>query len=448
LKSPATSYPTNGHEVRSVVAADFNGDGKIDLVTSVNNASTVLVCLGDGQGNFSVNATLKTGSGPSSIAVADFDGDGNADLAVANSEGSVSLLLGNGLGGFGAARTYPNAGGITHSVTAADFNSDGRTDLAFASQGGFPSSFSANVSVMFNGCSALPPPVPTLSVADVTVAETDSGSTNATLTVNLSNSSTKTIGVSFYTADKDATRGLDYQSTLGRISFAPGVTSQSITIPVLGDTMDEFDERFNLFLAFPSNAVASAPGTVTILDNDPSPSISIGDTSVVEGNSGIPPAIFAVTLSAISGKPITAQYATADGTAIAGSDYVSKSSSVVIPAGATSATFSISVIGDTVVEPNETFPVTLTSVDNATVARGQGVATIVNDDNPIDQPDFFVRQHYLDFLNRRADQSGLDFWTNQITSCGSDANCIEVKRINVSAAFFLSIEFQQTGNLV
>jgi hypothetical protein len=68
--------------------------------------------------------------------------------------------------------------------------------------------------------------------------------------------------------------------------------------------------------------------------------------------------------------------------------------------------------------------------------------------NPIDQPDFFVKQHYLDFLNRQADQSGLDFWTQQITSCGSDAQCIDVRRINVSAAFFLSIEFQQTGNLV
>jgi len=60
----------------------------------------------------------------------------------------------------------------------------------------------------------------------------------------------------------------------------------------------------------------------------------------------------------------------------------------------------------------------------------------------------FVRQHYLDFLNREPDAAGLAFWTNQITSCGSDAQCIEVKRINVSAAFFLSIEFKQTGYLV
>jgi WD40-like Beta Propeller Repeat len=68
--------------------------------------------------------------------------------------------------------------------------------------------------------------------------------------------------------------------------------------------------------------------------------------------------------------------------------------------------------------------------------------------NPIDDPQVFVRQHYLDFLSREPDAVGLAFWTNEITSCGSDAQCVEAKRINVSAAFFLSIEFQQTGYLV
>src|SRR5258705_5412192 len=68
--------------------------------------------------------------------------------------------------------------------------------------------------------------------------------------------------------------------------------------------------------------------------------------------------------------------------------------------------------------------------------------------NPIDQAGFFVRLHYLDFLNREPDADGLAFWTNQITQCGADAACIELKRINVSAAFYLSIEFQETGYLV
>ena len=68
--------------------------------------------------------------------------------------------------------------------------------------------------------------------------------------------------------------------------------------------------------------------------------------------------------------------------------------------------------------------------------------------NPIDVAGNLVRQHYHDFLNREADPDGLAFWTDQIVSCGSDAQCIEIKRINVSAAFYLSIEFQETGYLV
>jgi N-acetylneuraminic acid mutarotase len=70
------------------------------------------------------------------------------------------------------------------------------------------------------------------------------------------------------------------------------------------------------------------------------------------------------------------------------------------------------------------------------------------DSNSIDGTEFFIRQHYLDFLGREPDAAGLAFWTNEITSCGDDTGCREVKRVNVSAAFFLSIEFQNTGYLV
>jgi hypothetical protein len=68
--------------------------------------------------------------------------------------------------------------------------------------------------------------------------------------------------------------------------------------------------------------------------------------------------------------------------------------------------------------------------------------------NPIDDAQKFVRQQYIDFLNREPDPDGLSFWTKEITNCGSDTNCADAKRVNVSAAFFLSIEFQQTGYLV
>ena len=75
-------------------------------------------------------------------------------------------------------------------------------------------------------------------------------------------------------------------------------------------------------------------------------------------------------------------------------------------------------------------------------------AGAISTPNAIDDAQFFVRQHYLDFLNREPDSTGLAFWTNEIASCGMDQQCIDTKRINVSAAYFLSIEFQQTGYLV
>jgi len=84
---------------------------------------------------------------------------------------------------------------------------------------------------------------------------------------------------------------------------------------------------------------------------------------------------------------------------------------------------------------------------NETEAAFTAVANVASE-NLLDTPEYFVRQHYLDFLAREPDEAGFNFWSDQISSCGSDAGCAERKRINVSAAYFLSVEFQQTGGLV
>lgn len=84
----------------------------------------------------------------------------------------------------------------------------------------------------------------------------------------------------------------------------------------------------------------------------------------------------------------------------------------------------------------------------STHTKKPALATPTDQVNLIDDTQFFVQQQYRDFLNREPDAPGLAFWTNEITSCGSNVQCAEVKRINVSAAFFLSIEFQNTGYLV
>lgn len=72
----------------------------------------------------------------------------------------------------------------------------------------------------------------------------------------------------------------------------------------------------------------------------------------------------------------------------------------------------------------------------------------VSGGNPLDTPEYFVRQHYLDFLGREPDEAGFNFWSDQMIECGGDAACLQRRTINVSAAYFLSIEFHETGELV
>ena len=127
-----------------------------------------------------------------------------------------------------------------------------------------------------------------------------------------------------------------------------------------------------------------------------------------------------------------------------------------IAAGETSKSIFIPIIDDSYHEAFETFKVILSGPTGGDLGSPSAVTVAINDNdpvngpNPIEQANFFVRQHYIDFLNREPDASGLAFWSNQITECqqpGATCNAT-VRRINVSAAFFLSIEFQETGYLV
>ena len=137
-------------------------------------------------------------------------------------------------------------------------------------------------------------------------------------------------------------------------------------------------------------------------------------------------------------------------------DYETRAGTLNFAPGETSKSISVFLVDDSYDENDESFTVTLSSVSGSGVVMGSPSAatvTITDNDsadgaNPIDQAGFFVRQQYLDFLNREPDPSGLAFWTNEITSCGTNQTCTEIRRINVSAAFFLAIEFQQTGFLV
>jgi hypothetical protein len=181
---------------------------------------------------------------------------------------------------------------------------------------------------------------------------------------------------------------------------------------------------------------------------------SVSQFDVAESDAS---ATITVTRSGDTSTQASIDYATSDGSATQKGDFTFVSGRLTFAAGETSKSFPVLIVDDVFQEGTETFSVALSNpVGTVIGVRSVASVAIFDNDlspgttNPLDNADaqFFVRQHYLDFLNREPDAAGLAFWKNQITSCGSDTQCIEIRRINVSAAFFLSIEFQETGYLV
>jgi hypothetical protein len=221
---------------------------------------------------------------------------------------------------------------------------------------------------------------PSISVHDVNVVEGNSGTTQATFVVALSGASSQTVSCSFATSNGSATAGSDYIATSGALSFAPGEVEKPVVVLVNGDTVDEAQETLFLDISNVQNAtVSSNRGTGFIIDDD-GPTISINDVSVTEGNSGTKAATFTLTLSGPSVEAIAVRVVTTPGTAIASSDYNPINLVVIFQPGIVTRTFDVEIIGDTNLEPNETFSVNLTEAFATTIEDGQGVGTILDDD--------------------------------------------------------------------
>jgi len=164
-----------------------------------------------------------------------------------------------------------------------------------------------------------------------------------------------------------------------------------------------------------------------------------------------------VTRTGDTAAPATVNYASSDGSASERSDYLAAFGTLQFAAGETSKTITVFIVDDVYGEGAETFSVTLSNPVGFTLASPSVLTVTINSDesvnglNPVKDAnfntDFFVRQQYIDFFNREADAGGLNFWKNQIDECTTQS-CREIRRINVSAAFFVSIEFQETGYLV
>lgn len=224
--------------------------------------------------------------------------------------------------------------------------------------------------------------VPTLSVFDASAIEDSFGPASAVFLVRLSRPTFLTVAVDCQTISVSAESGVDYVPPNNRLTFLPGEVSKTIEVPVIDDALHEGDETFLLRLSNPVNAVLTRAEAIgTIVDDDAIPQVSIGDAVVVEGDSGRTNALFTLSLSAPSGRPVTVTFGTSNGTAVAGSDYLAvMSNAVTIPALQTSILIPIAVNGDTAAEPDETYAVRLFWATNAVLARALGVGTIVTDD--------------------------------------------------------------------
>ena len=225
--------------------------------------------------------------------------------------------------------------------------------------------------------------LPTLTINNVTLNEGNSGTTAFTFTVSLSAAFGQPVTVNYATANGTATAPEDYTAVSGTLTFAPGEVNKTLTVQVNGDTFAEGNETFTVNLSNANNAViAIGQGIGTILNDDTGGSLqfSLSNYTVNENEAT---ATITVTRTGGTASGVSINYATSNGTATAGQDYIATSGTLVFGANETSKTFTIPIINDSIDEPNETVNITLSNPGGGGTLGSPvtAVLTIIDDDN-------------------------------------------------------------------
>jgi len=439
--SDNSSYSTSFGQASDLLApADYDGDRKTDLavfrpadgnwfVQGSNSGGTVIV-------QFGLNGDIPM--------PADYDGDGRADLAVFRPSTGLWLIQ-NSSNSQVVSTTF---GSSTDKPLIGDFDGDGKSDISVfrPSTGQWAIVGSSNGTifiVQFGLTGDIPAPADYDGdgTTDVAVFRPSTG------TWFIRQSSNSTDFIIQFGLHSDNPVPADYDGD-GKADVAIYRPSTATWYVLRSETLTYSPAQFG--------ASGDRPVPLFFV-RQPLPGASSLQFSAANYNVNEDPtsALITVTRTGDSSAAVSVGYATSDGTAHQTSDYSNVLGTLTFASGETSKTFSVPINEDSLVEGTETATLTLSSPAGGAVLGTQATATLtILDDatepstNTLDVPEPYVSQQYHDFFSRDADAPGLAFWTNEISSCGSNAQCIETKRVNVSAAFFLSIEFQQTGYLV
>lgn len=269
--------------------------------------------------------------------------------------------------------------GAAKAQEAYTYGYDAQGRLVAISRSGGPSSGEAK-SISYDAANnrtnyAVTEPVsaPTISIGN---ASTTEGGT-LSFPVSLSGTYPSSISVNYATAGGSAASGSDFTAGSGVLTIPPGQTSGVINVPTIDDAVVETSETMSATISAPSGGavLGTATGTGTIADNDSA--LAIGSATATEGGT----LSFTVTRSGDVTRAVSASYTTADGSAVAGSDYTATSGTVSFAANQTTATINVGTVNDLVVEPTEVMSVTLSNPSTyATVATATGTGTIDDDD--------------------------------------------------------------------
>jgi hypothetical protein len=408
--SPVT-YPAGAPYV--LTSGDFNNDGKVDLVAGDVTHNDLVMLLGNGDGTLKPPVIYHLTAAPYYLLANDFNRDGKLDIATVNPyAANISILLGKGDGSFELPVNYA-VGRFPSHIRAADFNRDGWLDLAVLGGNNDVDVFLGNGNGTFQSPRSFGFP----DTTGVPAVGDFNGDGKVDLLVGMR--STRTVSVMLGNGDGTFQTPISSNTS----ASANGTGPYSI---VVGD----FDRDGKLDVALSDEYLKILKGNGDGTFKPPSFNFHLRNTSPdlkttdFDGDGKLD----LVSAGVFNSQALQIVLGSGDGTFQDAGDQVSGSSSLSI------------VIADL---NGDTRPDLVANVNS------QLTVALVNvtPGNP-DNTDYFVHQHYLDFLDREPDASGFGFWSNQIASCGTDQQCIEIKRINVSAAFYLSIEFQQTAYLV